>query len=241
MYIKAIITIFIIIVILTTTIIVYNIVKFAQSETRIIERKSKQGDYSVFEILNLLSPKECDYVIEKAKEKGLSDSMVWSYVDEKGNDLDEKHRKSKQTWLSDDEIDVAMKLSNISTYLTNIPKENQELLQVAMYETFGKFNAHYDACAYSDVNVCNKMNKNAGQRRTTLIVYLNDNFIGGETEFTKADILVKPKKGKGLLFWDTDSEEKILDLSEHRGNEVRGGQKWICTKWSHARAYKDVM
>ena len=237
MLLAVVITFICLIIIVAIYFITYNIYKFASTETRIIERKSKHGDYSVFEIPNLLSSEECDLVINQAKQKGLSNSMVWSYVDDKGNDLDESHRKSKQAWLSDQESEIAKKMSDISVFLTNIPKENQESLQVASYAKFGKFNEHYDACSYEKKEVCDKMNSNSGQRRTTLIVYLNDDYLGGETEFTLAEILIKPKKGKGLLFWNTDNNEQILKLSKHRGNEVRDGEKWICTKWNHARAY----
>lgn len=224
-------------IIVLTSMIVYIIWKQSKKDTRIVERTSRDGTYTVYEIHNILSSEECDELIRRAKEKGLSQSMVWNYKQETGNTLDEKHRQSKQTWLKDYESEIANKISEMSVFLTKLPKENQESLQIASYERFGKFNAHYDACTYTDSEYCAKMNHNAGQRRTTLLIYLNDDYSGGETEFTEIDIIIKPEKGKGILFWDTNDKEEIIEHSKHRGNEVRGGEKWICTKWSHSHAY----
>jgi len=57
------------------------------------------------------------------------------------------------------------------------------------------------------------------RRVLTSITYLNDNFIGGETEFTNGTI-IKPKSGKTLIFpsfWSFP----------HRGLQVVEGEKLI--------------
>lgn len=190
-------------------------------------------DYQVVEIKRLLSDKECDDIIMYAKQKGLVDSMVW----ESENTYTETHRKSKQCWVSDGECTTASKVSKISERLTGIPIGNQELLQVAMYEPGGKFNEHYDACDYNSQINCDKMNNGAGQRLATLLIYINDDYTGGETEFTEIGVSIKPEKGKGILFWNTTNNEEIIKQSKHMGREVRSGQKWICTKWCHAKPY----
>jgi prolyl 4-hydroxylase len=111
------------------------------------------------------------------------------------------------------------------------------MAQVAHYTAGGKFNAHYDACN-SDNAYCDKMNRHAGQRRATLLVYLNDDFDGGQTVFPHIGKTVTPKKGMGILFWNTTAEtDAIIPESMHKGNPVVRGEKWICTKWSHAKAY----
>jgi prolyl 4-hydroxylase len=224
-------------ILLLTSFVIYILFNYTKKEPRIVERHSRDCSYTIYEIHNLLTHIECDDLIQEAKTKGLDNSMVWNYKQETGNTLDEKHRQSKQTWLRNEDSEIANKISDVSVFLTKLPKENQESLQVANYERFGKFNTHFDACTFSGTEYCKKMNHNAGQRRTTLLIYLNDDFIGGETEFTEADIIIKPKKGKGILFWDTNDKEEILPLSKHRGNEVRQGEKWISTKWTHSGVY----
>jgi len=217
-------------------IVIVILVCIKQREPKIVS--TTRNGYTVYEIYNLLSPQECDILIQQGKTKGLSESMVWSYETQKGNSYDSNHRKSKQTWLMDAESKIASKISHISEQLTKIPMSNQEALQVAMYEPNGRFNEHYDACYFEDKEYCAKMNNNAGERRSTLLIYLNDTFEGGETEFTKVDIKVKPQKGKAILFWNTDDNEVIIPESMHRGNQVVKGEKWIATKWSHQKEYK---
>lgn len=194
------------------------------------------GTYTVVEIYDVLTPLECDEVIKLAQVKGMEQSMVWGYAT---NQLDTSHRKSKQTWLKDEDGAVVVKMSTAAADLTKFPKEHQETLQVAMYEPNGKFNEHYDACVDPDPKSCEIMNHGSGERRATLLVYLNDDFGGGETEFVDMGVKIKPEKGKGILFWDTDDDEKIIPESKHRGNPVLNGHKWICTKWVHQRVWQD--
>ncbi len=127
----------------------------------------------------------------------------------------------------------------LAARLTGIDASHQEALQVAVYEPRGMFVEHYDACPTmaEDPDNCDRMNQGAGQRRATLLVYLNDGFAGGETEFVKIGLKIRPERGKGILFWDTDGDENIIASSMHRGNPVLSGEKWIATKWTHKRPW----
>lgn len=205
---------------------------------QIVRHYAKNG-YTVFEIYNILTPEECQQLIQEATNKGLEDSQVWSYGGNKvGNTLDNTHRRSKQTWFAREESAIAKKLSDISVALTNIPIQNQELVQVAMYEKEGKFNAHFDACSDEDAEYCEKMNNYSGQRKTTLLVYLNEEFSGGETEFIDIGISIKPKTGNAILFINTFANEEVVPQSIHRAQPVLDGYKWIATVWSHSKEYK---
>lgn len=209
-------------------------------ETLIIDPRITEhtyGDYTVLEINNLLTKDECKDLIEFGKNKGLQESNVLSYESSTGTQVNNKYRDSKTVWLGDEEHPIAKQLSEYSEKITGIPIENQETLQIAYYQPNGKFNEHYDACAYDDKEYCERMNNHAGQRRSTLLVYLNDDYEGGETEFVDIGLKIKPETGKAILFWNTDDNENILLKSKHRGNPVLNGEKWICTKWSHARKY----
>lgn len=199
--------------------------------------KHEKKGYVIYEYPHLLTASECDDIIAYASKKGLSESDVLDYATSTGTSVNNDYRTSKTAWLQDNEHPVCHKLAVISEKLTGIPKRNQEMSQVAFYQSGGKFNEHFDACVFDDVEYCNKMNNGAGQRRSTLLVYLNDDFTGGETVFVDVDIHIKPQKGTAILFWNTDEDERIIPESKHRANPVTSGEKWICTKWSHVRAY----
>ena len=70
----------------------------------------------------------------------------------------------------------------------------------------------------------------------TLLVYLNDEFTGGETDFPAIQFTVRPKRGKAILFWNTDENEILHGEALHRGKQVISGEKYICTIWLHTRA-----
>lgn len=234
--------IFMILVMFTIMVVSYSYYDFykdalKQHDHKIVRHSSK--GYDVYEIYDLLSPGECKQLIADAKEKGLDTSLIWDYSGA-GNQIDDSHRKSKQTWFTDEEHAISSKLGRITTYITGIPQTHQEALQVAMYEPSGKFNEHYDACVGEDKAYCDKMNAHAGQRRATLLVYLNDGFEGGNTEFVNVGISITPAKGKGILFWNTRDDESIIDESKHKGSVVVKGEKWIATKWTHKYVYPNI-
>ena len=59
----------------------------------------------------------------------------------------------------------------------------------------------------------------AGERsRLTLLIYLNDDFEGGETQFVDGQTTVSPSVGKALLFAHGEM---------HRGDVVRDGTKYV--------------
>lgn len=65
----------------------------------------------------------------------------------------------------------------------------------------------------------------------TYIMYLNDNFGGGHTEFFgKEDVYVKPETGK-LIFFPAN------DLFIHQGAPVTAGSKYIMTGWMYYNQY----
>jgi len=194
-------------------------------------------DYTVIEIPNLLTNEECDKLIELATKEGLHESEVLNYTMDKTTTTDEKFRKCEQAWLNNDVDPLVQKISKMTETLTGYAMETQEMLQVARYKPGGLFTTHYDACDSDDKKYCDTVNNNAGQRTATLIIYLNDDFEEGETEFVNLKLTIKPVKGKGLLFKNVDKDDVIYEKSLHKGNEVKKGTKWICTKWSHSRKY----
>lgn len=177
--------------------------------------------YRVYEMNNVLSKDECSALITAA-EKNLFRSTVHSDVGV------EDGRTSYQAWLSADHPDVGgviTKLMSMASALTGISRRDMyEQVQVARYLPSQKYDAHYDAC----VKDCKK----PIYRRATLIVYLTDDFKGGETNFPKINYKVKPVQGKGVLFYNTDADTGLeIEDSFHAGLPVLTGEKWIANVW----------
>jgi len=193
----------------------------------------KDSPANVQEVPNFLTHEECDLIIALSKE-GLYDSTVYT---EKADIVNTDHRQSKQKWLYDGEHSLIDKISKKVAQLTNTNIENQEPLQVVMYGKGGFFNPHYDACD-DNPDICKRLDGDAGPRKITVLIYLNDNFTGGETAFPNLNYEAKPEKGKAIVFHGTDDNEQIIRDSLHGGNPVKDGEKWICNKWIRPRQYK---
>ena len=214
------------------------------------------GKNFYYEIDNVLTDEECDYIINISKNK-LIDSKVMS-VDSDGKYLDAKDvsRTSKQTWLNNNShkniIDKAKNL--INKYIKNPVNSKQfEDIQVVRYKPTQEYKEHYDIChpyqAYHDqLKTCKEEFKRYNSvRYATILFYLNDGFNGGETYFPKLKKKIVPKKGKALIFFscnynkDTDKTGlcDVIKNSLHAGLPVIAGdktdEKWIANIWIRAK------
>lgn len=67
--------------------------------------------------------------------------------------------------------------------------------------------------------------KNAGTRQAVALIYLNDNFQGGETYFPKLDVTITPKKGS-MSVWHHTQDLNLDWLLIHEGKEILEGEKF---------------
>ncbi len=74
-----------------------------------------------------------------------------------------------------------------------------------------------------------------GAARRHLLIYLNDGYEGGETEFPRLGIRHKARKGDGLLFWNVDEDGHPDQRMLHAGLPPTRGEKWVLSQWLRAR------
>lgn len=189
--------------------------------------KFGREDYEILEFDDFLTPGECDSLIQTAKEKGLFTSTI---NNDKGQQIvDFDIRKSNQTWLKDDDSCVVKKVSERLQQYVPLPLEHQEDMQVVKYDATDFYRRHYDTPYQSEA--IKHFNRFCGPRVATFLIYLNDDFQGGETDFILAGKTVVPKKGKAILFYNLDINLTLIPESIHVGKEILQGEKWIANKW----------
>lgn len=191
-------------------------------------------EYTIQYFDDFLTPEQCDHIIEISKSR-LKPSMVYS---DTSDVYDTRSRISEQAWLQDKEDPVVAFISKKVSEYSGMPIQNQEDLQVVSYKPGGFFTPHYDSCE-GDTGYCERMDGASGARYLTYIIYLNDDFEGGETAFPEIKKEVKPKKGKCVVFQSTilPPDGRTILQALHGGNPVKSGNKWICNKWVRANTF----
>ncbi len=109
------------------------------------------------------------------------------------------------------------------TYLSDLGYESDilplkygfEELRIKKYEVGDSFDKHIDAADYI-----------SAKRWIAFLVYLNDDFKGGETRFYNPNRTIKPKRGSVLIF-------PPLWTHPHAGLPVKKGKKYILTTYFH--------
>jgi hypothetical protein len=182
---------------------------------------------------NVLTPVECDYLIATSCSTMQASKVVSSYI---GNSVNALYRTSDGTallphMLNYPTVRIIEKLSSAA----NTAPHNGEFLSLLRYSPGQEYRPHHDFLAvdsndYSMVNKC-------GQRRATLLTYLNDAYEGGETEFPKLDIAFKGRTGDGLYSENTDDTGNPIEDSLHAGLPVHSGEKWLATLWIREKPF----
>jgi prolyl 4-hydroxylase len=102
-----------------------------------------------------------------------------------------------------------------------------ELAQCVRYGVGEQYRPHLDV-PVSSPRVA------SGQRTWTVLVYLNDDFEGGETAFPLLDLSVRPRRGTALIFRNRDAQGLANLYTMHAGQPVRRGIKYACNLWAAA-------
>ena len=77
-----------------------------------------------------------------------------------------------------------------------------------------------------------------GQRIATLLIYLNDGFEGGETDFPLLGVRYKGGTGDALLFRNVTPAGAPDRRTKHAGLPPTSGDKWLFSQWVRDRPYR---
>jgi prolyl 4-hydroxylase len=180
-------------------------------------------------INNIINEQEANHIINKSSMQ-LHDSLIL------GETLDTKIRKSKSTWLYKDDpivMKIMIKISNI----VKLPLENAEALQVVKYDPNGYYNEHHDSCCDGH-ELCTEFIKRGGQRIKTILIYLNDEFTEGATNFPVLNKKFKPPKYSAVIFNPlATNSNKCHPKALHAGLPVKSGTKYVANLWFREKVF----
>lgn len=112
-----------------------------------------------------------------------------------------------------------------------VPVGALENSQVLHYEVGQQFTRHFDYLDPALPEVAER-----GQRIVTFLIYLNDGFDAGETDFPRLGLRHKGAAGDALYFGNLDPAGAPDPRTLHAGLPPTRGEKWLFSQWVRNRA-----
>lgn len=174
---------------------------------------------------------ECDWLIHRARGR-LQPATV---VDRRGSLSIESARSNRAVEFQFADMDVVVELLRARTAAaTRLPLPLFEPSQVLNYAPGEEFRPHYDY--FDPANAGHAEQLRFGQRIATFLVYLNDDYAGGETAFPRASIDYRGETGDALFIANVDRSGRPDPMTLHAGLPPTAGQKWLFSQWIRDRA-----
>jgi prolyl 4-hydroxylase len=117
---------------------------------------------------------------------------------------------------------------------TGAPTAHFEITKLLHYEPGEHFALHADFLEPNTPELIQEIQVR-GQRAATLLVYLNDDYDGGETEFPRLQLRFKGRRGDALLFSNVDAAGAADYDTVHAGLPPTRGEKWLLSQWIRTR------
>lgn len=168
----------------------------------------------------VLTKTECAYLIDMA-EDGFRPSMVYDNQRQLVRDTIRTSDGAAFHWLIEDPAIHA--LNRRIAAVTGTAYEAGEPLQALRYCPGQEYRPHFDYVDGAEI-----------QRLWTALIYLNEDYEGGETAFVRTGVEVKGRTGDVLVFRNTREDGGPEPLAEHSGKPVTAGTKYLATRWIRA-------
>lgn len=111
-----------------------------------------------------------------------------------------------------------------------VPQDHLEPPEVLNYGQGEQYRLHVDFF-HPSVPHFAEIIRERGQRTRTLLIYLNEDYTGGETEFPQLGIKFRGRRGEALLFENVNAAGDGDMLTAHAGTPVTSGHKWLFSQW----------
>ena len=175
---------------------------------------------------------ECRWIIDRMRCR-LGPAMVWDDADGRGKVDPVRSNSAVELRLAAMDVVTALVRARIAA-ATALPEAIFEVPQVMHYSVGQEFRPHHDFLDPGEPGPAADIARR-GQRMGTFLLYLNDDFEGGETEFPRAGLSHRGRAGDALFFANVLPDGRPDALTVHSGRSPRRGEKWILSQWIRDR------
>ncbi len=153
------------------------------------------------------------------------------YDRETGGDAVDNRRTNSHCDLN---VDVAGPLTFVLreriAAVTGRPQAAMEAPKVLHYAPGETFAEHYDFLDPTEPGYQQELSLR-GQREVTFLIYLNDDYEGGETTFPRLSLSHKGDAGDAVLFVNASPQGEPDRRTLHIGAPPTTGEKWLFSQW----------
>jgi prolyl 4-hydroxylase len=172
---------------------------------------------------------ECDWLITRGGPK-LERARLYDPVAGFRTDPGRSNRAAHMP-MSDSDM-VMVTIQTRIARAAALPVDGLEALTVLHYTPGQEFRPHFD---FQNVDLYSHVVARLGQRVVTFLVYLNDDFDGGETHFPQLDWRFKGGRGDAIFFWNVTPDGRGDVTTQHAGVPPTRGEKWLLSQWIRDR------
>jgi prolyl 4-hydroxylase len=196
------------------------------------ERIIVSEDPRIRVVKRLLPPEVCDELIElgrRGRRAEVFDAAGYLTVGDE--------RTNSAAAVNPAHPAVAFARQRISQ-ATGMPVGAMEVPAVLHYEVGQSFSPHFD---FFDADAPgHKLRLLRGQRLVTALVYLNDDYEGGETDFPRLGLKAKGRKGDAVYWANLGADHQPDRRMLHAGLPPTRGEKWVLSQWIRNRTLRRV-
>lgn len=181
---------------------------------------------------SFLSRAECAWLIARGRAR-LRRATV--YDPRSGAEIVAAARSNSAADFPVLEADLVFVLINARMAATvGLPSPLFEAPNVLHYAPGESFAPHHDYFDPREASGATELAR-GGQRIATLLVYLNDAYEGGETDFPVLGKRFKGRTGDALFFANVDPGGRVDPSTRHTGLAPTRGEKWLLSQWVRDR------
>lgn len=181
---------------------------------------------------NFVPADVCAWLIARGKGKYQRSMM---FDGQKSNVLDSRSCSDFKFDIVEADLVLQIVRERVSA-ITTLPVAAFEPPQIFHYALGEEIKAHYDGLRLGEQGY-GQGGSYEGDRIATFLLYLNDDYDGGELVFPKAGVRHRGKTGDGVYFAHVDAAGTPDRLSLHAALPITRNEKFILSQWIHDRPF----
>lgn len=175
---------------------------------------------------------ECDWLVARAGE-GMRRARVYGHDVPGAREAETRTNTESDYTFQRADLVLAILRERIAASLGRSPA-CFEVTKLLRYQPGEQFSLHADYQEPDSPAQALEIARH-GQRVVTFLVYLNDDYAGGETDFPEAGFRYRGRRGDALWFSNVDAGGAPDPRSIHAGLPPVAGTKWLLSQWVRDR------